>query len=173
MRMLRKGLFTIVGTAAAVAFLAAPGWANMGHGCGHGKGGYDPARLEEHVKEKVDHFLGAVEATDEQRQKIYGVRDRAIPLLKEQMELKQKAMELRKQENPDANEFYALVDRKADLAKQLFDLKSEGRALLTPEQRQKAKQMHTDMHGKGMHGKGMHGGMHGMHGGMHHGMRCG
>jgi Spy/CpxP family protein refolding chaperone len=155
--MRRNSLLALTG-AALLAFTATPGAAGFGHG--HGKGGCDPARLEEHVKQKVDKMIEALGADDQQRQTLYGVRDRAIPLLKEKMALKKEAKELWKDENPSKEALHQMIDRKAAIAKELADLKLEAMAALTPEQRQKAREMHKERHHHGMHGK-MHGEMHG------------
>jgi Spy/CpxP family protein refolding chaperone len=117
-------------------------------GCGHrerGRWSEDPARVEEHVKKHVDRLLSKVDATDEQRQKAYAIRDRLIPdaqaFAKAPAADRKLFAELWNQPTFDAAKLNALVDQRSDelrkAAHNLANATAEFHAILTPEQREK------------------------------------
>jgi len=123
-------------------------------GCGrHSRGGSrwsdDPARMEEHVKKHVDRLLSKLDATDEQRPKVYALRDRVMPdllgLMKGKSAGKKEFVELWSQPTLDAAKLNALVDKRVDefrvTGHNLANAAAEFHALLTPEQRQKLGKM--------------------------------
>ncbi|MBI5016897.1 MAG: Spy/CpxP family protein refolding chaperone [Deltaproteobacteria bacterium] len=115
----------------------------------HHREGADPSRVEEHVKKGVDRLLKKVDATDEQRQKVYALRDRIMPdivgLAKDREATMKEIQELWKQPTLDAAKLNALVDQRADqlktLAHKLADVAKEFHDILTPEQREKLGRM--------------------------------
>lgn len=126
--------------------------ASLVAGCGHshrGRWSDDPARLEEHVKKHVDRLLSKLDATDEQRQKVYALRDRLMPdlvaLMKGRSAGKQEFVELWNQPTLDAGKLTALVDKRIDefraAGHDLANATAEFHAILTPEQRAKLGQM--------------------------------
>jgi Spy/CpxP family protein refolding chaperone len=156
--------------------LAAPGRAGQGHhggSCMMDSGdalmgmmiGRDPEQLEEHAKHHLGKVLGELAATADQRDRAQRIAARVLPelrrTLQEKKALKEEAVKLWKEENPDAGRLHALVDRELELKREfqhrMVDAKIELFALLTPEQRQKLAQLHE--------GKMKHGKMHGKKGG--------
>ena len=126
--------------------------ASLVAGCGHssrGRWSDDPARMEEHVEKHVDRLLSKLDATDEQRQKVYALRDRVIPdllaLMKGHGADRKEFVELWNQPTFDAAKLNALVDKRVDefraAGHNLANAAAEFHALLTPEQREKLGKM--------------------------------
>ncbi|MBI5017153.1 MAG: Spy/CpxP family protein refolding chaperone [Deltaproteobacteria bacterium] len=142
----------IVRAATAALFVAALAGVSLLAGCGHrsrGHGPMDESRVEEHVKKHVDRLLSKMDATDEQRQKVYALRDRLMPdlqaLVKARDADKKEFIELWNQPTFDAAKLNALVDQRVDQFRttghNLANATAEFHAILTPEQREKLAQM--------------------------------
>lgn len=145
-------MYSLGRIAKATVLVAALLGASLVAGCGHsprGRWSDEPARVEEHVKKHVDRLLSKLDATDEQRQKVYALRDRLMPdllaLMKDRSADKREFAELWSQPTFDAAKLNALVDRRGDELRaaghNLANATAEFHSLLTPEQRQKVAQM--------------------------------
>lgn len=163
MRRLRWfGLFGAV-VAGLVAVVAAPlALAGFGPpGC-HGHGDLDPETAKSFVLHGVDRALDHVEATDAQRAEVTAIVEEAVP---EALALKGEADALRERFHeavkaggePDEvealrQEMLSLVDRSSRTA---LERVGAVRAVLTPEQWEKVRQVWIDRHeGTGWHGRG-------------------
>lgn len=153
-----------VSLAAAVALGVSFSVAALAHGHGHGDWG-DPAKIEKHVNEHVEKIIKTVKATDDQKAKIYQIRDRLMPdlltLVKDKRAAKQEFKDAWKQPTFDSAKLNAMVDRVADehraFAHKIVEAKAEMHKLLTPEQRDKLAKMYESMHkdrAEHMHKKG-------------------
>jgi Spy/CpxP family protein refolding chaperone len=143
--MTRKTLAVLgVGTA-AVLLLSGFAWAGPFGGGGHGggRGWHAPERAYQFLTWRVDDALDELEATDAQRARVNGVKDRLFQAALTQHEAHRATrgefVTQLASERPDAQRLHALVDARVEamraLAHQAVDGMLEVHGSLTPAQR--------------------------------------
>lgn len=133
-------LFTGVGTAAFAS--------------GRATSGPNPERAERFITWRVNEALDDLDATDEQRSRILGIKDRVVVDGKEVFKgHAETRTELRAQwaeDKPDAARVHAIIDERADamrgFAHKFADAVLEVHAILTPEQRTKVSEELASSH---------------------------
>jgi Spy/CpxP family protein refolding chaperone len=106
------------------------------------------------------HMLERLEVTDEQREKIWAVMDKNRPTMRQhmtEMAKNRRALRQAMRAGPyDAALVRQLADRQGQLKADMIVLGAQGRqeirALLTPEQQERFKEMKKHRRGHGLHG---------------------
>jgi Spy/CpxP family protein refolding chaperone len=153
----KKRLLPLLTATVFGLLLTAPAMGGGMHGWGD-----DPGKIEKAYKAKVDKVIKAAKATDEQKTKIYAIRDRLLPdlqkLAKDKSEARKEFQEAWKQPQFDAAKLNATVDRIGDeyraFCHKVVEAKAELHGILTPEQRGKVLALWEKEHKEWKHGYG-------------------
>lgn len=143
-------------TAAAVLLLASPAWAGGGRG-GHDMdagepGGMPGMGMGMHPR-MLDRMAEELSLSDEQRQKIRGLFEAARPAMEQRREKMRADAELLRNTDPGSKDYQAVVQKVSRSAGELAasgvadaaQLRAQVWAVLTPEQRTKARAMGDKM----------------------------
>jgi periplasmic protein CpxP/Spy len=113
-------------------------------GGGFGWGPRDPERVKQMITWRMDDRLEALEATEDQKKALHGLKDSLFEdgkrLYEEQKGAKTEMLTQWESPTPDARAMHAVVDARVDafraFAHKLADAALEAHRILTPEQRQ-------------------------------------
>ena len=137
--MTTKNKILIAGSA-VLAFVLLTGFRG-----GHmGWGPRDPERVKQMLTWRLDDRLEDLNATEEQKQALHGLKDSLFEdgkrLFEEQKEARARMLEQWESPNPDARAVHALVDARVDafraFAHEVADAALRAHRIFTPEQRQ-------------------------------------
>jgi len=158
----RRSFFKYAGLGALLAGLS---WRAHAHGGRAGRGGFDPARLEEHLERALKHLYVEIDATEEQKRRIEPIVKQAArdlaPLRERAREARRRGLEALAAPSVDRGAIEQLrVDQlqAADAASRRFtQALADFAEVLRPEQRATlVKRLRR--HGGGWHRGGWHGG---------------
>src|SRR5262245_60568821 len=86
-------------------------------GCGRHRA-FDPARADQVVSDRIDDLLDSVDATDNQRKQILGIKDRLMPealsLGTDHARIRKELLAELESASPDRARLHATIDQRAD-----------------------------------------------------------
>ncbi|MCY1081222.1 Spy/CpxP family protein refolding chaperone [Archangium lansingense] len=134
----------LVAGSAVLAFVLLTGFRGGHFGGGHFGGPRDPERVKQMISWRLDDRLEELNATEDQKQAIHGLKDSLFEdgkrLFEENKGARTQMLDQWESANPDSRAVHSMVDARVDafraFAHKVADAALEAHRILTPEQRQ-------------------------------------